>query len=95
VNDDDSRLTDDRDPTAHAASHEDGGSDEIEIADLATAETDDTLVLHPDGAGGVEWGPDLGSGGSSGHYEILVTGAAGPVAVTTPDTSDWVYGLVT
>lgn len=42
-------------PAAHHATHEDGGSDEIELADMGTAELDDTLVLQPDGAGGVEW----------------------------------------
>jgi hypothetical protein len=42
-------------PAAHAGTHEEGGSDEIEVADMGTAELDDTLVLSPDGAGGVEW----------------------------------------
>jgi hypothetical protein len=31
-----------------------------EITDIATAETDDTLVLAPDGAGGVEWRAESG-----------------------------------
>jgi hypothetical protein len=59
----------------HAASHENGGSDEIDVTgltgagapgdilDLATAETDDTLVLAPDGAGGVEFRAEAGGGG--------------------------------
>jgi hypothetical protein len=42
-------------PATHHLTHEEGGSDEIEVADMATAELDDTLVLQPDGAGGVEW----------------------------------------
>lgn len=33
------------------------------IEDFDTAETDTTLVLHPDGAGGVEWGVDATGGG--------------------------------
>lgn len=49
---------------SHAASHEAGGSDALEIADLATSETDDTLVLAPDGAGGVEFRAETGGGGS-------------------------------
>lgn len=62
----DARLTDDRDPTAHAATHELGGLDEILLENMATAETDTTLTAHPDGLGGVVWGPDLGSGGGGG-----------------------------
>jgi hypothetical protein len=42
-------------PAAHHATHEDGGSDELEVSDLGTSELDDTLILQPDGAGGVEW----------------------------------------
>jgi hypothetical protein len=42
-------------PATHHLTHEEGGSDEIEVADMATAELDDTLVLQPDGSGGVEW----------------------------------------
>lgn len=60
----DSRLTDGRTPTAHSASHENGGGDEIEIANLGTAETNDTLVLAPDGAGGVEWRAETGGAGA-------------------------------
>lgn len=36
-----------------------------EIADLPTAEADDTLVLAPDGVGGVEWRAEAGGGGGS------------------------------
>lgn len=42
-------------PATHHLTHEEGGADEIEVADMGTAELDDTLVLQPDGAGGVEW----------------------------------------
>ena len=41
--------------SSHAAAHEDGGVDEMEVADMATTTTDTTLVLKPDGAGGVVW----------------------------------------
>ena len=51
-------------PAAHGSTHEDGGSDELEISDLATSEVDDTLVLAPDGAGGVEFRAESGGGGS-------------------------------
>jgi hypothetical protein len=39
----------------HSARHEQGGDDTIEIADMGTAETDDTRFLKADGNGGVEW----------------------------------------
>jgi len=49
---------DPRDPNLHASTHENGGTDEIEISNLGTSETDITLVLKPDGAGGVVWTTD-------------------------------------
>lgn len=45
----------------HASTHEDGGADELEITALATAETDTTKVLSPDGAGGVAWATNAGA----------------------------------
>jgi len=39
----------------HATSHQAGESDALELTNLGTAEMDDTLVLAPDGAGGVEF----------------------------------------
>lgn len=40
-----------------------GGGAVADILDLPTAETDDTLVLAPDGAGGVEFRAESGGGG--------------------------------
>lgn len=40
------------------------GTTVTEIVDLPTAETDDTLVLAPDGAGGVEFRAEAGGGGA-------------------------------
>jgi len=51
-------------PAGHHATHENGGMDEIPIEDLPTTELDDTLVLAPDGAGGVEFRAETGGGGS-------------------------------
>jgi hypothetical protein len=34
------------------------------------------------------------SGGAAGHYEVIVSGTAPPVAVTNVDEDDWVYGFV-
>jgi hypothetical protein len=42
-------------PAAHAVTHEIGGADPIEPANLQTTELDDNLRLSPDGAGGVKW----------------------------------------
>jgi hypothetical protein len=46
----------------------DGDFDWHDIEDLATAEMDDTLVLAPDGAGGVEFRAETGGGGGSSYY---------------------------
>jgi hypothetical protein len=51
-------------PGAHASTHQAAGTDELLIESQGTAETDDTLVLKPDGAGGVAWGAPGGSGGN-------------------------------
>jgi hypothetical protein len=54
----------------HASRHEDGGADELEIADLATSEVDTEKVLQPDGSGGVQW-QDFSGGG---RFEPLTNG---------------------
>jgi len=70
-------LADAQTPLAHAASHEEGGADELEAADLTTAEMDDTLVLAPDGAGGVEFRAEAGGGsGLSETPQVLTDQAA-------------------
>ena len=43
-------------PASHAASHSDGGSDEITVENLATSEVSTTKSLMPDGAGGLVFG---------------------------------------
>lgn len=48
--------TDPRPPTAHEASHAAGGSDAIAVESLGTAELDTSLVLIPDGSGGLTFG---------------------------------------
>jgi len=79
-------AADAHEPKAHAASHQNGGSDEIdvtgltgagsptEILDIPTAETDNTLVLAPDGAGGVEFRAE--AGGSGGGFALPLDAAA-------------------
>lgn len=46
----------------------DGDATWHNIEDIATAEMDDTLVLAPDGAGGVEFRAESGSPGGSSYY---------------------------
>jgi hypothetical protein len=67
-------------PAAHAASHEDGGSDEVTIENLPTDELDTDKVLQPDGAGGVAW-QDAGGGGSA--WSVLTNG--------DPDTPELIF----
>ena len=80
-------------PAAHAGTHENGGSDELDVTDLGTSELDDTLVLQPDGAGGVEWAAGGGGGAPAAHAashentgsdEISVAGLSG--VLTDPQT---------
>lgn len=59
VEDTDSRLTDDRDPTAHAASHKSGGADAVKLDELDTP-TDVTTLDATTGAHGLL--PKLGGG---------------------------------
>jgi hypothetical protein len=65
-------------PATHYATHENGGSDELETTNLGTAELDDTLVLAPDGAGGVEFRPEAGGGGGA-HASSHEAGGADQV----------------
>lgn len=57
------------------------GASVADILDLPTAETDDTLVLAPDGAGGVEFRAE--AGGSSGPgSRMAVASITSPVSIT-------------
>ena len=70
----------------HHTNHEEGGADELEAADLTTAEMDDTLVLAPDGAGGVEFRAEAGGGGGTGLSET-------PQVLTDQAAIDWDLSL--
>ena len=48
----------------------DSGTGVADILDLSTAETDDTLVLAPDGLGGVEFRAETGGGGGGADDPI-------------------------
>jgi hypothetical protein len=53
-----------------------------DIVDLPTAEMDDTLVLAPDGAGGVEFRAEAGGGGVSGvTFPIVAVFDSSPSAI--------------
>jgi hypothetical protein len=51
----DARLSDDRDPNLHAASHAAGGSDPIEADDLAATGVAASSILISNGSGGTQW----------------------------------------
>jgi len=70
-------------PIAHASTHEDGGADEIEIANLPTGEVDITKVLKPDGAGGIAWTV----GGGAVFWDVLI-GPTGDYADLTDYYAD-------
>ena len=59
-------------PANHHELHEEDGSDEIEASALGTTEMDDTLVLAPDGTGGVEFRAEAGGGGAPGGADSNV-----------------------
>lgn len=74
---------------SHHLTHEEGGSDEIPIEDMGTAELNDTLVLAPDGTGGVVFRAETGGGAPAAHAashenagsdEISVAGLSGVLA---------------
>lgn len=77
------------------------GSAIADILDLPTAETNDTLVLAPDGAGGVEFRAETGGGGGGGSdpvtelfgtpdtaFEFSTSSLAGLTALGSPDAEN-------
>lgn len=65
-------------PAAHHTTHEDGGMDVVKVEDLATSELDDTLVLCPDGAGGVHWTTAPGGTINWNDYTYFLTAEPTP-----------------
>lgn len=76
-------LADAQTPKTHAASHSDGGADEVTVENLATASTDTSLVLKPDGSGGLAFG--AGGGGGTNGWELV---GSNTTEQTTTSTSD-------
>jgi hypothetical protein len=82
----------------HAARHANGGADEVAVEGLATAETDTSLALKPDGVGGVAFaavsvGADVVR--DAGHWEVMMAdGFTPPEPMTTEDETDWLYAWV-
>jgi len=62
--------------TSHASTHADGGSDELDVADLSSGAASSGHVPTADGAGGVAWAAQTGSGGGApndAQYVLLAT----------------------
>jgi hypothetical protein len=68
----------------HATDLDDDGHDAVE--NLVTVETDTTLVVAPDGAGGVEFRAESGGGAAPSDDTPLVEAGAGDPG-TSPDVS--------
>jgi hypothetical protein len=96
----DARLSDDRDPNLHAASHAAGGSDPIEADSLASTNTGSAnALLIADGIGGTSWdtaanvftaevGPaDIGAASASHTHAAADVTDLGTAA--TSDTGDF------
>lgn len=66
------------------------GASITDILSLPTAETDDTLVLAPDGAGGVEWRADAtgGGGGAEGDGKPYIWTPPGSAHATDDEFND-------
>jgi hypothetical protein len=81
----DNRLSNSRTPTSHAASHSDGGADEITVENLATSGGLGTVVTS-DGAGGLTMaapgtpGAHAATHENGGLDEISVAGLSGLLA---------------
>lgn len=69
-------LTADLEEETHATEHEDGGGDEVTVENLPTAASNTSLVLKPDGAGGVSFGAQTTGAGAVGE-SVLDHGAVG------------------
>lgn len=74
-------------PEAHAPTHEQGGADPIETADLGTSELDTALRLAPDGAGGVVW-DTAAPGGVPAHAASHESGGADEIEPADLATSE-------
>lgn len=78
----------------HSYSHENGGGDEIEISNLGTSELNNTLVLMPDGIGGVVWsvagggGDVVGPAGATNNAIALFDAGTGKVIKNSLVTID-------
>lgn len=65
---------------SHASRHAENAADELDLGNLASGSATNGYVPTADGAGGVDWLPQSGSGGTGGGG--LVTLFADPVQVT-------------
>lgn len=69
--------------SAHASSHSDGGSDEIDVIDLGSGTSDAGDIVTSDGAGGLEWSAP--SDNLLG--EVIASGTTASITIDLPATA--------
>jgi D-alanyl-D-alanine dipeptidase len=81
----------DADAHLHASAHSDGGTDEVTVENLATAATNTTYALKPDGLGGVAFGAVSTVGGLDDLSDVDTDKSKTPADgdVLTYDGTDW------
>lgn len=71
-----------------------GAGSPTEITDIPTAETDDTLVLAPDGAGGVEFRAEAGGSDPAGFTTIVTSADQDVTNNTNQDHTELQFATV-
>lgn len=95
VTNSDSRLTDSRTPTAHASTHEQGGSDELTVQDLGSGSATAGQIIETDGSGG--WtliNTPSGGGGSPSELATIQLRRSTDFALPVGSFSDLSFNIV-
>lgn len=82
--------SDSRPPNAHASSHSQGGSDEINVSDLGSGSATAGQALIADGSGGVSFDTVIGS--ASGYRDIIWAEESAALSSTVGIGFQWSFG---